>query len=298
MTRMSRITHHAAGAIENAAGGSPFGGAAGALGAVGGPAAIAASIAAAVTAVFGSIARQQDQLKLIGIEDTAARTVQARHLQRLAGSEGTSASARSEEEAAKDEIIAREADKARIEEKNRPKWYNPVSWFKHLTAEDQNEGIENENGITLARERQAEAKRLKREKFKEIGLKEIEISEKRARGEMASAKAAEMALNYHKDIKRLDLEGADPKEQIRGADAKFAMEMRQREQSMAGLINARTGAAAAARIASLGDRQFRQAREAVAAQKIEEQTRLQREQHSEAMAARTRPKFSSPPLHA
>lgn len=295
MSMLSRATRHAAGAVEGAAGGSPLGG----LGSMlGGPAGIALQIGAAVTAVAAAFSRHADKVDLMRIDDRASMAVQNRHMQRLAGVDGTSASARAEEENAKDELIELHSKKERLNKEAETKWYNPMSWVRHLTGEDQDALRENDMAVARAHKRQADATRIKRDKFQEIGLKEIEIAEKRAAGDMASAKAQEMALEYHKRVKRLEAEGADPKEQIRGADAEFATQMRQREQSMAGLITAHTGARAAKRIASVALHQFQQARDSVLAQKMDEQKRLHLDTHNEAMNARTRRKFSSPPLHS
>lgn len=294
----TRLGNAAAGAVENVAGASGFGGVTNAVGAAGGPVGMVAAMAAIVgAAIASSVAKQNHQLAIIGMEDAAASRVQDRSLQRLAGFEGSSGSARERAASAKDEIIRREADRERLAEEAKPKWYSPSSWMKALTGENQNATIENENAITRKRNEEAAAKAIQREQFERDGAKELDITERRARGEMASAKSAEMALQYHREVVRLQKEGATNAEALRGADAKFSADIRDREQSVAGLINARTGAAAAARIASVAGRQFEGARDAVAAQKIEELTRVTREKADEAQATRTRPVFTSPPLH-
>jgi hypothetical protein len=129
----------------------------------------------------------------------------------------------------------------------------------------------------------AEIERRRKEELE----REVGLTERLAAGDMSGARSLEAKMKYHAEINRLKGMGASADEQVRGADAKFALEMRQHEQAMAGLITARTGAGSAARIASLADRQFAGVRGAVGEQRESEMKALHmtvKNQHVEAKA--------------
>lgn len=295
--RRTRILNAAAGAIESTAGASPLRGVTGALG-VGNPiASIGMAIAAAVTGAMASFSRQAHDVDVMNLEAATGRAVSARRLQRLASFEGTSGAAREAEMSSGDELVRLQAERDELEKKAEVKWFDPSSWWGAITGRNRNALLKNSADQQTASDNMRTESEIKSKKFSQDGAKEIEIAEKKAKGEMASAKAVEMALQYHREIIRVQQEGGTKEDAIRGADAKFAADIRQREQSLAGLISARTGASAAARIASIGGRQFDEARTAVATQRaIEKQTEKMDSHHNDAQAARTRRNFSPPPL--
>lgn len=296
-SRRAQIVNAAANFAESQAGAGGLGGVTSALGGIGGPGAmIGAAIAAMTVGLAAQFAQQGHAMSVMGMEDTASRTVAGRRSQRLSSFEGSASAAREGEMSAKDEIVQREADREKLAEEAKAKWWNPASWMRSLTGEAQNPTIENEMAITRAREKMASDSATKREKFTQEGGRDIEISEKIAAGDMAGARALEAKAKYHREIKSLLAGGASGEDAVRGADAKFAADIRQREQSMGTLIGARTGATAAARIAGLGDRQYAGARAAVGEQRGWEIKNTLDANHREAMNIQTRKNFSRPPM--
>ncbi len=113
----------------------------------------------------------------------------------------------------------------------------------------------------------------------------IDASEKSAHYDMAGARALHDQVEYHKEIERLKKAGiTDDKELLRGADALMENRLRDRVGNFAGLINARTGAAASARIATLAHEQLQTQRDSVKAYHIEAQNRLMEQHHQAEMA--------------
>lgn len=245
---LMRIGRAGAGLVESATGGSAIGGVAGAAG---GALGVAGLIAGAVVGVIAAMAKQRDQEKLIGMEDVRERTVLGRRLSRLGGFEGSAGSAREFAESEKDDRIQRIADRARLEEEARPKWYSLKSLFNYATGSNRNEINKNDNAIQRDLEAEAKSRDIAREKFEKFVKPEIEVAQLRANAQYKEARAVEDVLTYRKEIDRLKGQDATPEEAEAGAQAKLRNILRDRAGSFARLVTARDGAGDTARIAGL-----------------------------------------------
>ncbi len=252
MGMFSRLGRAGANFAESTIGAGGFGGVTNALGGIGGAAGTTGAVAiAALVKVLSDVSNQAHALKLMGLADETAGAAQRHQLGRLGGFEGSAGSAREQAADAKEEIARREADRARLAEEAKPRWNSPSSWMKALSGENQNASIENEQAITRAREKQAEAARIQKEKFGREGEEELNIERKRLEHDWRGSRQAEHRLLYVREYNRLLREGAQEWQAQEGAGMKVFAKQREETAALGGRVNARSGAGDIARLASL-----------------------------------------------
>jgi hypothetical protein len=312
---MMGMAEDMAGAAMFAEAGGGMLGAGGMLGMMGGPLGMGAMAAvmaggAAIDYVQGIAEdRRHNETR-----DKVARARDKSRLDRLAGPDGTASEARDEAATARADYEERAARDAELRENATPHWskgsefalwaMNKVFGWQLQTREGE-QAIE-ENNLAKERDQQSElrAKHIAKKKFKEEEAPLIEAQEKRNAGDEKGAKVLEDQVIRMRTYNELKKRGAEESQAQEGAAANLearhkAEEQAQkaeneaRAQSFAHVIDARTGAAASARLATMAAHATEsKTHEGLIAEAVKALHGTVRDQYTQASAQAWRAKFT------